>query len=34
MGGGCGKFGQVPLPVSEGAPHVRLNDVLVGGDSR
>src|SRR2546426_7717442 len=23
MGGGCGKGGQYPLPVTEGAPHVR-----------
>jgi TldD protein len=34
MGGGCGKAGQVPLSVSEGAPHLRIRDVLVGGDSR
>jgi len=34
MGGGCGKNGQVPLPVSEGAPHVRLSEMLVGGDAR
>jgi TldD protein len=32
MGGGCGKGGQVPLPVSEGAPHVRISEVLIGGD--
>jgi predicted Zn-dependent protease len=32
MGGGCGKGGQVPLPVSEGAPHIRLRDTLVGGE--
>jgi TldD protein len=31
MGGGCGKAGQAPLPVGEGAPHVRLRDVRVGG---
>ncbi len=34
MGGGCGKNGQVPLAVSEGAPHVRLSEILVGGDAR
>ena len=32
MGGGCGKGGQVPLPVTEGAPHVRIEEILVGGD--
>jgi TldD protein len=32
MGGGCGKAGQVPLPVTEGAPHVRIEEALVGGD--
>jgi TldD protein len=32
MGGGCGKGGQVPLPVTEGAPHVRIEEALVGGD--
>lgn len=31
LGGGCGKGGQVPLPVAEGAPHVRLNEIAVGG---
>ena len=31
MGGGCGKGGQAPLPVTEGAPHVRLSEALVGG---
>ncbi len=31
MGGGCGKGGQVPLPVTEGAPHVRIGEVLIGG---
>lgn len=31
MGGGCGKGGQAPLPVTEGAPHVRISDALVGG---
>jgi len=32
MGGGCGKAGQYPLAVTEGAPHVRIEEVLVGGD--
>ncbi len=31
MGGGCGKGGQFPLPVTEGAPHVRIEEALVGG---
>ena len=30
--GGCGKAGQVPLPVTEGAPHVRFRELLVGGE--
>ena len=29
--GGCGKGGQGPLPVSFGAPHLRIRDVIVGG---
>ncbi len=32
MGGGCGKGGQFPLPVTEGAPHVRIEEILIGGD--
>jgi TldD protein len=32
-GGGCGKGGQSPLPVTFGAPHVRIRDVVVGGTS-
>ncbi|HET7791393.1 MAG TPA: TldD/PmbA family protein [Gemmatimonadales bacterium] len=32
MGGGCGKGGQFPLPVTEGAPHLRIEEALVGGD--
>lgn len=32
MGGGCGKGGQSPLPVTEGAPHVRIEQALIGGD--
>lgn len=31
MGGGCGKGNQFPLPVSFGAPHVRIQDVVIGG---
>ena len=31
QGGGCGKGGQVPLPVSDGSPHIRIQNVLVGG---
>jgi len=30
-GGGCGKGGQFPLPVSHGSPHVRIRNVVVGG---
>jgi TldD protein len=32
MGGGCGKGGQFPLAVTEGAPHVRIEAALIGGD--
>jgi TldD protein len=32
MGGGCGKGGQFPLAVTEGSPHVRIEEILVGGD--
>ena len=32
IGGGCGKGGQSPLPVTEGAPHVRIEEALVGGE--
>ena len=32
MGGGCGKGGQFPLAVTEGAPHVRFQALLVGGE--
>jgi TldD protein len=31
QGGGCGKGGQVPLPVSNGSPHIRISKCLVGG---
>jgi TldD protein len=30
-GGGCGKGGQSPLPVSNGSPHIRIQHCLVGG---
>lgn len=30
-GGGCGKGGQSPLPVSFGSPHLRIKKVVVGG---
>jgi len=32
MGGGCGKGGQYPLAVTEGAPHVRIEAALIGGE--
>ena len=31
QGGGCGKGGQMPLPVSNGSPHIRIQHCLVGG---
>ena len=31
QGGGCGKAGQAPLPVSNGSPHIRIQRCLVGG---
>jgi TldD protein len=30
-GGGCGKGGQMPLPVSNGSPHIRIRHCLIGG---
>jgi len=30
QGGGCGKAGQMPLPVLIGSPHIRIQDVLSG----
>jgi len=30
QGGGCGKGGQMPLPVSNGSPHIRIARCLVG----
>jgi TldD protein len=32
-GGGCGKGGQSPLPVSNGSPHIRIQKCLIGGTS-
>lgn len=29
--GGCGKDGQSPLPVSDGGPHIRVRNVVIGG---
>jgi len=29
--GGCGKDRQFPLPVSDGGPHIRIRNVVVGG---
>ncbi len=29
--GGCGKDGQSPLPVSDGGPHIRIRNVVIGG---
>jgi len=29
--GGCGKDGQYPLPVSDGGPHIRIRNVIIGG---
>jgi TldD protein len=31
QGGGCGKGEQMPLPVSNGSPHIRISRCLVGG---
>lgn len=30
--GGCGKSGQGPLPVGFGSPHIRIRDVVIGGE--
>jgi TldD protein len=30
-GGGCGKGNQAPLPVGMGAPHIRIQNVVIGG---
>jgi TldD protein len=31
--GGCGKGGQAPLPTSTGGPHVRIQQLAVGGEA-
>ncbi len=31
QGGGCGKEAQSPLPVSNGSPHIRIRNCLIGG---
>jgi TldD protein len=31
QGGGCGKGGQYPLPVSDGSPHIRIRHCVIGG---
>jgi TldD protein len=31
QGGGCGKEAQSPLPVSNGSPHLRIRNCLIGG---
>lgn len=30
--GGCGKGGQSPLPISDGGPHIRIQNVVIGGE--
>jgi TldD protein len=32
VGGGCGKGNQSPLPVGMGAPHIRIQNVVIGGN--
>lgn len=32
IGGGCGKGNQYPLPVGMGAPHIRIQNVVIGGE--
>jgi len=29
--GGCGKDGQFPLPITTGGPHVRVQNLTIGG---
>jgi TldD protein len=31
VGGGCGKGSQAPLPVGMGAPHIRIQNIVIGG---
>jgi TldD protein len=30
--GGCGKGAQSPLPVTHGSPHIRIREVVIGGE--
>lgn len=30
--GGCGKGGQMPLPIGHEGPHIRMRDVIIGGE--
>jgi TldD protein len=30
--GGCGKAGQFPLPTTHGSPHIRIRNVVIGGE--
>ena len=30
-GGGCGKAGQMPLPITCASPHIRIQNVVIGG---
>ncbi|HHT85909.1 MAG: TldD/PmbA family protein [Bacillota bacterium] len=32
--GGCGKGYQGPLPVAQGSPHIRIQNVVVGGEKK
>ena len=32
QGGGCGKGGQIPLAVSNGSPHIRIQRCLISGN--
>ncbi len=32
--GGCGKGGQSPLPVAQGSPHIRIENVVIGGEKK
>jgi TldD protein len=32
QGGGCGKGNQSPLPVAFGSPHIRIQNVVIGGE--
>lgn len=31
--GGCGKGGQFPLPVSEASPHIKIENLIIGGEA-